>query len=185
MSDCKGIGPHLDLTWGTRSYFALLGRTQAPSRLVTVYLGTLWSSIKQVKAPYMFDGRHEIALHALQGNQASSRGEGEVSCFFSSCCGNLGYIVELSQRWPFKTHVCSVTSRLLSSSTDTSRISPRLGREIGMLLEVRRETQCPFQVATGILIFLSIFKKSQASSPFEALNSAYFPRCQRNVKHNV
>ena len=47
---------------------------------------------------------------------------------------------------------------------DTSGISLRLGRAIGTLLEVRRETQCPFPVATGILRFLSIFKMSQASS---------------------
>ena len=33
-----------------------------------------------------------------------------------------------------------------------------------------------------ILGFLSIFKKSQASSPFEALNSACLSRCQRDVK---
>ena len=33
----------------------------------------------QVKAPYVFDGEHRIALHAMQGNRASSHGEGEVS----------------------------------------------------------------------------------------------------------
>ena len=40
-----------------------------------------------------------------------------------------------------------------------------------MLLEVRQETKAHFLVGTVILGFLSIFKKSQASSPFEALNS--------------
>ena len=35
--------------------------------------------------------------------------------FFSSCSGNLGYILELRQGWPFKTRVCSATSGLLSS----------------------------------------------------------------------
>ena len=40
-----------------------------------------------------------------------------------------------------------------------------------MLLEVRWETKDPFLVGTVILGFLSIFKKSQASTPFEALNS--------------
>ena len=54
---------------------------------------------------------------------------------------------------------------------DTSGISSRLGRAIRMLLGVRRETQGPFLVARVILGFLSIIKKSQASSPFEALNS--------------
>ena len=34
-------------------------------------------------------------------------------------------------------------------------------------LEERQETKHPFLVGTVILGFLSIFKKSQASSPFE------------------
>ena len=55
---------------------------------------------------------------------------------------------------------------------DTSGISKSLGRTIKTLLEVMIETLGPFPVATGILRFLSIFKNCQASSPFEALNSA-------------
>ena len=55
---------------------------------------------------------------------------------------------------------------------DTSGISTRLGRANWMILEVRWETKCPFLIATVILGFLLIFKKGQASSPFEALNSA-------------
>ena len=47
-----------------------------------------------------------------------------------------------------------------------------------MLLEVRWETKRPFLVGIVTLGFLSIFKKSQASSPFEALNSARLSRCQ-------
>ena len=34
---------------------------------------------------YVFDSENAIALHAMQGNRASSRGEGEVSWVFSSC----------------------------------------------------------------------------------------------------
>ena len=60
-----------------------------------VFLGTLWSSIKEVKAPFMFDVEHEIALHAIQVNWAPSLGKGEVSMLSSSCSGNLGYILEL------------------------------------------------------------------------------------------
>ena len=55
--------------------------------------------------------------------------------------------------------------------TETSGICTRLGRIIQRLLEVRWETKRPFLVSTEILGFLSIFKKSQASAPFEALNS--------------
>ena len=62
--------------------------------------------------------------------------------------------------------------------TDTSSIETRLSRIIQMLLEVRWETKCPFLVSTEILGFLSIFKKSQASSPFEALNTTGLSSCQ-------
>ena len=53
-------------------------------------MGTLWSSVKHIKDPYMFDWEQFIALHAMQGNRASSLGEAEVSWFFSSCGGNWG-----------------------------------------------------------------------------------------------
>ena len=50
-----------------------------------------------------------------------------------------------------------------------------------MPLEVRQETEVHFLVGTVILGFLSIFKKRQASSPFEALNSVCLSRCQMDV----
>ena len=48
-------------------------------------------------------------------------------------------------------------------------------------MEVKQETEVHFVVGTVILGFLSIFKKSKASSPFEALNSVSFSRCQSDV----
>ena len=81
---------------------------------MTVFLGTLWGSVKQVKAFYVFDWEHGIVLHAVQGNRASSCGEGEFSWFFLSCSGNLGYILELRRGWSFNAHVCSATAGLLS-----------------------------------------------------------------------
>ena len=68
---------------------------------------------------------------------------------------------------------------------DISGISWRLGRAIRTLIEVRRETQCAFLVATVILGFLSIFNNSHASLPFETLNSTCLSRCQRDVKPPV
>ena len=50
-----------------------------------------------------------------------------------------------------------------------------------MLLEVRWETKRPFLVSRKILGFLSIFKKSKASSPFEALDSVCLSRCESDV----
>ena len=49
----------------------------------------------------VFDRENAIALHAMQGNGASSRGEGEVSWVFSSSGRHLGYILELQRGCPF------------------------------------------------------------------------------------
>ena len=51
----------------------------------------------------------------MQGNRASSPGERYVSWDFSSCGGNLGYILELQPEWPFETPLCSAKSGLLYS----------------------------------------------------------------------
>ena len=60
-----------------------------------------------------------------------------------------------------------------------------LGRKIQTLLEVSREAKLPLLVDTVILVFLSIFTKSQASSPFEALNSAHLSKSQMDVRPSV
>ena len=48
-----------------------------------------------------------------------------------------------------------------------------------------REAIRPSLVGTVILVLLSIFPKSQASSPFEALNSAHLSKSQIDVRHSV
>ena len=57
-----------------------------------------------------------------------------------------------------------------------------LGRKIQTLLEVSREAKLPLFVGTVILIFLSIFTKRQASSPFEELNSVHLSKSQMDVR---
>ena len=68
---------------------------------------------------------------------------------------------------------------------DTSGVKTRLGRTIRMILEVRQETEIHFLVGTVIWGFLSIFKKSQASSLYEALNSVCLSRGQSDVRPPV
>ena len=63
----------------------------------------------------MFDWEHGIALHAIQGNRASTPREGDVSLDFSNCCRNQGYILELQWGWPFETPLYSVKAGLVSS----------------------------------------------------------------------
>ena len=96
-SQCRGVVLHLKLICGTTSYFTFLRWHQCLSRRVTVFLVTLWSSFKQIKATNVFDWEHGIALPAMQGHQVSSRGKGEFSRYLSSFGRNLGYILDLSQ----------------------------------------------------------------------------------------
>ena len=81
---------------------------------MTVFLGTLSSSVKHIEDPYVFDWENAIALDTMQGNRASSLGEGKVTYVFSCCGRNLGYILEVRRVCPFETGVCSVKSRHLS-----------------------------------------------------------------------
>ena len=69
--------------------------------------------------------------------------------------------------------------------TDTSGSLTRLGRTVRTLLNLRRVAKRPLLVGTVILVFLSIFTKSQASSPFEAMNSAHISMCQKDVIPSV
>ena len=88
------------------------------------------------------------------------------------------YILELRRGWPFETRVCSAKSGLVSSYDRHLGKLNYASRKIQTLLEVSREAKRPLLVDTVILVFLSIFTKSQASSPFEALNQ----RTSRSLK---
>ena len=111
----RGNVLHLELNWGTPIYFAFLSWPQCSSLVVTVFLGILFSSIREIDVPYVFEWEHGTPQHKMQGNRASSCGEGEVSWVFSSCGRHLVYILELGRGWPFETRVCSAKSGLLSS----------------------------------------------------------------------
>ena len=50
---------------------------------------------------------------------------------------------------------------------------------------MRQETEVHFLIGRVILGFLSIFKNSQASSPYEVLNSVCLSRGQRDVRPHV
>ena len=95
------------------------------------------------------------------------------------------YIQNLRQGWLFETRVCSTKSGLLSSYDGHLGKLNYAWQEIETLLEVSREDKCPLLVGTVILVFLSIFTKSQASSPFEALNSAHLSKSQMDVRPSV
>ena len=102
-----------------------------------------------------------------------------------SCGRHLVYILELRRGWRFEPRVWSEKSGLLSS----------YDRHIGKLNYAwqentdasgsDRQAKRPFSCGKDILVFLTIFSKSQASSPFEALNSANLSKSQMGVRPSV
>ena len=106
---------HLELIWGTPIYLAFLRWHKRSSLVVTVFLGILFSSNREIDVPYVFDWEHGTPQQAMQGNWVSSCGEGEVSWVFSSCGRHQVYILALRREWPIETRVCSAMSGLLSS----------------------------------------------------------------------
>ena len=115
MEPMKGKWASSRMDLGYTELFCIPEVHQCTSRFVTVFLGTLWFSIKKIEAPYVFDSEYGIALHAMQGNRASFPSEWDVSYDFSICGRNLGYICELQLRWPFETPLCSAKSGILCS----------------------------------------------------------------------
>ena len=97
----------------------------------------------------MFDGYHGIALHTTQGNRASTRRKGEVSWFFSTFVGNLVYILTQRPGGPFKIHVCSAISGLLSSCEEHLGILLGQGIAIGNPIQVTRRPRVPFHLPQG------------------------------------
>ena len=89
---------------------------------MSVFLGTLWCSIKKIESRYVFDWEHGIALHAMQGNRDASPGEGDVSYDFSSCGRNLGYICELQRGDHSKLHFIQLSQDSCVFMRDTSGI---------------------------------------------------------------
>ena len=73
----KCVSSRVDL--GYTELFCIPEVHQCSSSFVTVFLGTLWCSIKKIVAPYVYDWEYGNALHAMQGNRASFPSEGDVS----------------------------------------------------------------------------------------------------------
>ena len=78
MEPMKGKWASSRVDLGYTELFCIPELHQCSSQFVTVFLGTLWCSIKIIEAPYMFDWEYGIALHAMQGNRASFPSEGDI-----------------------------------------------------------------------------------------------------------
>ena len=78
-------------------------------------MGTLCSSIKQIKAPYLFDWEQGIALHAIQGNRGLMPERAASLMIFLELRREPGVCSRVMVGVAIKNFVCLLTSGLLSS----------------------------------------------------------------------
>ena len=78
MEPMKGKRASCRVDLGYTELFCIPEVHQGSSCFVTVFLGTLWCSIKKNEAPYVFNWEYGIAGHGMQGNRASFPSEGDV-----------------------------------------------------------------------------------------------------------
>ena len=89
---------------------------------MTVVLGTLWSSVKHIEAPYVFDWEHGIALHPMQGIWASSPAEGVSHLISRVATGTWGIFLSYSGGVLSKLHFVQRSQVSCLVTTDTSGI---------------------------------------------------------------
>ena len=130
-------------------------------------MGTLWCSIKKIEAPYVFNWEYDIALHEMQEIKPHLPASGMCHVISRVAAGTWGIFSSYSRDGHSKLHFVQRSQDSCLVTTDTSRSKTSLERIIQMLFEVRWETTRLFLVLRKILGFLSIFKKSQASSPLK------------------
>ena len=70
---------------------------QCSSRFVTVFLGTLWCSIKKIEAPYVFDFEYGIALHAIRGIEPHFPARGMSHTISRVAAGTWGIFASYSE----------------------------------------------------------------------------------------
>ena len=188
----KYVSSWVDL--GYTNLFAFLRWHQCFSLDVSVFLGILFTSIREIEIPYVFDWEPGTRLHEMQGNRSSPWGEGEVSWVFSSCGRHMVYILELRLGWPFETRVCSAKSGLLSSydwhlgklnyawQDNTDASGGKAGRQasliswhsyIGIPINFHEESGIVTLWSTELSAPLDVSKRCEALCPEEVENYGF------------
>ena len=149
---------------------------------MSVFLRTLWSSIQELKTPFLFEWDMELLCTHCQGIEPHHALRGKFHCFPRIAVGTWVIMSIYGGDGPSKLVFVQRCQDTCLFARDTLGFSSSLGKSTRPPIELTWDTQCAFPVALVILGFLSIFKGSHASFPFEALKSACLLSCQRHVR---
>ena len=106
----------------TPSNFAFLSRHQSSSRLVPVFLGTLYSSIKKTEAPYLSDLERWIALHQCRESKPHLPARGMCQVISRVTVGSWGIFSSYRGDGHSKLHFVQGSQDSCFVMTDTSGI---------------------------------------------------------------
>ena len=82
-----GIGRHFKLIWATPNYFTFLQWHQCPSRFVRDFWGTLSSSVKQIKYPYLLIRNKALLCMQCRGIEPHLSAKGKFHDFTQVASG--------------------------------------------------------------------------------------------------
>ena len=116
----KWASSRVDL--GYTELFCIAEVLHCSSCFLTVFLGTLWCSIKKIEAPYVYDWEYGSALHAMQGNRASFPSEGMSHTISRVEAGTWGIFASYSGDGHSKLHFVQRSQDSCVVMRDTSGI---------------------------------------------------------------
>ena len=120
-----------------------------------------------------FEREFGIALKVLQGKMASSRVEGEISWFFSSCLGTLEVPLNLRLGRQKTSRVALGKSSLLLSCEGKHRIALESLHCNGAISRIE---------GGNLMVFLELWVGSLGFSPLATVNLRDFSYCIREVR---
>ena len=122
MEPMKGKSASSCVDLGYTVLFCIPEVHQCSSLFLTVFLVTLWCSIKKIESPYVFDWEYGIALHAVQGKRASFPSWGMSHKISRVAAGTWGIFASYSGDGHSKPHFVQRSQDSCEVMRDTSGI---------------------------------------------------------------
>ena len=114
MEPMKGKWASSRVDLGYTELFCIPELQQCSSRFVTVFLGTLWCSIKKIEAPYVFDGNTGLLCMQCRGIEPHFPARG-MSHTISRVAAGTGVYTGVTAGMAIRNSTLSVKSGLLCS----------------------------------------------------------------------
>ena len=122
MEKIKGKWASSRVDLGYTELFCIPELHQCSSRFVTVFLGTLWCSIKKIETPYVFDGKSGLLFMQCRGIEPHFPARGMSHTNSRVAAGTWGIFSSYSGDGHWKLHFVQRSQNSCVVMRDTSGI---------------------------------------------------------------